>query len=605
MSQHHNQFLQLAVRAHQAGDFFQAKQFYQQQIQLNPRDFIAKQLLGGLYLSLNELPQAKVLLEESLKISPKQAQVRNNLGLCLEKMSDDNAAKKCYEKALKLQPDFIEPAKNLIKLFLRTGEFKLALDLALEKHSQTPDDIVFMRLLAKSAQNTGDYDLSLSTHVKILKQLPNDVSSRHNYAVVLRMAGRSKEALEIYLALLAEEVKNYQLFHNTANAHSDLGELENAVAMYQRAIELNPLYVDSHINLNDLLWELGNKDEFALSFKSALSQHTSFPLFYSYMDALIRAKRFDTLEAELIESHQEYRNCADFYYCQAKIAEHFGRFESAIEFLRQAAEQKGANSKHFIELAVQLIEQNMPGEAIKYLNKVLSVDPYEQLALAYLGVAWRMLGDPKEKKLNDYQNMVREYHIEGIEGFSSIEEFCVQLETYLTDLHVSEHHPLKQTVREGTQTMGNLFTDDNPLIQSVLLKIKECVEDYGRKVGVRSTSGKLTPVTEFEFTGSWSIRMNKNGFHTMHVHPKGWLSSCFYVQLPSQVETSEKREGWIKFGEPNLTRAGVLAAEKYVKPAIGKLVLFPSYMWHGTIPFDSDEHRTTIAFDVTAKKKGK
>jgi len=31
------------------------------------------------------------------------------------------------------------------------------------------------------------------------------------------------------------------------------------------------------------------------------------------------------------------------------------------------------------------------------------------------------------------------------------------------------------------------------------------------------------------------------------------------------------------------------------------LVLFPSYMWHGTIPFHDAQARTTIAFDVVPK----
>jgi hypothetical protein len=30
----------------------------------------------------------------------------------------------------------------------------------------------------------------------------------------------------------------------------------------------------------------------------------------------------------------------------------------------------------------------------------------------------------------------------------------------------------------------------------------------------------------------------------------------------------------------------------------GRLVLFPSYMWHGTVPFLSPTARTTIAFDA-------
>ena len=36
-------------------------------------------------------------------------------------------------------------------------------------------------------------------------------------------------------------------------------------------------------------------------------------------------------------------------------------------------------------------------------------------------------------------------------------------------------------------------------------------------------------------------------------------------------------------------------------PEPGLLVLFPSYMWHGTVPFHDTAARTTIAFDVIPK----
>ena len=41
-----------------------------------------------------------------------------------------------------------------------------------------------------------------------------------------------------------------------------------------------------------------------------------------------------------------------------------------------------------------------------------------------------------------------------------------------------------------------------------------------------------------------------------------------------------------------------LAAEFSVRPEVGQLVLFPSYFWHGTLPFHSAQPRLTVAFDV-------
>ena len=41
-----------------------------------------------------------------------------------------------------------------------------------------------------------------------------------------------------------------------------------------------------------------------------------------------------------------------------------------------------------------------------------------------------------------------------------------------------------------------------------------------------------------------------------------------------------------------------------IQPKPGRLVLFPSYMWHGTIPFQQNAVRTTIAFDVVPNGGG-
>jgi len=78
------------------------------------------------------------------------------------------------------------------------------------------------------------------------------------------------------------------------------------------------------------------------------------------------------------------------------------------------------------------------------------------------------------------------------------------------------------------------------------------------------------------------------------VHPQGWLSSACYVET---VE-GPAREGWIKFGQPGVRTLPALKAEHFVKPEPGMLVMFPSYMWHGTVPFSGDRSRLTLAFDL-------
>ena len=56
-----------------------------------------------------------------------------------------------------------------------------------------------------------------------------------------------------------------------------------------------------------------------------------------------------------------------------------------------------------------------------------------------------------------------------------------------------------------------------------------------------------------------------------------------------------ERQGWIKFGEPAFELALKDPIRRAIQPVPGRLVLFPSYMWHGTVPFRDAQARTTIA----------
>ena len=44
------------------------------------------------------------------------------------------------------------------------------------------------------------------------------------------------------------------------------------------------------------------------------------------------------------------------------------------------------------------------------------------------------------------------------------------------------------------------------------------------------------------------------------------------------------------------------AEVRLIKPVEGLMVLFPSYFYHRTLPFESDEVRISIAFDVLARE---
>ena len=75
------------------------------------------------------------------------------------------------------------------------------------------------------------------------------------------------------------------------------------------------------------------------------------------------------------------------------------------------------------------------------------------------------------------------------------------------------------------------------------------------------------------------------------------MSSVYYVDVPAEVADEQAMSGWLKFGEPRYP-SPIMKPERYLQPRAGRLVLFPSYFWHGTNPIHGSQPRTTIAFDA-------
>ena len=209
------------------------------------------------------------------------------------------------------------------------------------------------------------------------------------------------------------------------------------------------------------------------------------------------------------------------------------------------------------------------------------------------------MGDARAAHINDYDRFVKHYEIPTPEGYRDIRAFNEALGRALDSLHQSQVHPLNQTLRGGTQTYGNLFARGIREVQEARDSIEHCVRQYIEELDDDSEHPFLSRKSErFRFSGSWSCRLGQQGFHTNHIHPEGWISSAYYVTLPDVVHNSGAHDGWIKFGDTDLSLGNVERIGKIVQPQAGLLVLFPSYMYHGTIPFSSNEVRTTIAFDV-------
>jgi uncharacterized protein (TIGR02466 family) len=95
----------------------------------------------------------------------------------------------------------------------------------------------------------------------------------------------------------------------------------------------------------------------------------------------------------------------------------------------------------------------------------------------------------------------------------------------------------------------------------------------------------------------WFNRLLSGGYQTDHIHTSGWLSGVLYVQIP---ENLNHEEGSIEFSLRGYNYP-ILDKNYPIKryyPKNGYLILFPSSLFHRTIPFISDQERICISFEL-------
>jgi hypothetical protein len=94
---------------------------------------------------------------------------------------------------------------------------------------------------------------------------------------------------------------------------------------------------------------------------------------------------------------------------------------------------------------------------------------------------------------------------------------------------------------------------------------------------------------------AWALVFRAAGHQVLHHHPEPWLTGVFYVNAPP----GSPRPGAIRIGGlPEWVGIDPPWPLVTIEPEPGRLILFPSFVPHETVPTGSDEERISIAFDV-------
>ncbi len=448
---------------------------------------------------------------------------------------------------------------------------------------------------AAALKAAGKLDEAIDVQRRIVALTPKSAVAEHNLAGALGTAGRWREAETHIRRAFAKGIDAPESWLVLARCAQSLSRFDEAEAAFVEAIRRRPTLCDAHKELAQLRWMRTADVHVALAeLDKAIAATPDSGLIVVKARVLQYAGDVQGAFAFLSFAAEREPNDLAIVATAAQMASELGDAAAAVSFAERAAQLAPLEPVVKVTLICALLLTGDAARAAVLCEELRRRAPNDQHAIALQATAWRMLGDPRYRTLYDYGNLVSASLIDTPNGWADLNAYLTDLAPALKQAHAFTTHPFHQSVRHGSQA-PDILHNDHPAIRALPSALAGPIKRHIAKLGRADNPVSARNRGGYAYQGMWSIRLRAGGFHIDHVHPQGWLSSACYIEVPAHLSG---KEGWLKFGEPGIRTTPALAAEHFVEPAPGKLVLFPSYMWHGTVPFADDATRLTIAFDL-------
>ena len=368
-----------------------------------------------------------------------------------------------------------------------------------------------------------------------------------------------------------------------------------------------------------------------------------------------RKGNFEDCEKLLTEGLKKYPNDLDLLINLAVVSRELLKVEKAKEVLREALNIDIDNPIAHNNIANIYASEGKSKKAISHYKKSLEINPKDESTIRNLGMLYQSIKNYDEaihtyklSKENNFVGRILEclFFQENYKSFwdflyknkshnktdikaaaisayaanqldhedpypfcpnpldfiykSSINLFDQSnLEIFLKlkeNIKKSKDFRRQELLNNGLQTGGNFLSQDLPFINQTKDMIEAMILDYYKKFN-NSSCDLIKRWPEKSQLYAWAISISRNGNLNLHNHTTGWLSGSFYIAMP---KINSKNEGAIVFsirgmGYPILDESKINDKIYNVKP--GDILMFPSNLFHGTLPFSSEESRVSFAFD--------
>ena len=246
------------------------------------------------------------------------------------------------------------------------------------------------------------------------------------------------------------------------------------------------------------------------------------------------------------------------------------------------------------------LKRGRPEVAAAALASAIEFAPDDQDAIAQRGVALALSGAADADAWLGLDRFLTAQTLPAPAPFRDLAEFNAALAADIRRHSRLRFEPVGLAARGGYLT-DDLLADPTPAINGFERALRTAVSAYIAALAPDPAHPFLRALPARWSLNLWATRVAAQGRIDTHLHAGSWLSGAYYVELPPALGSGADSAGWIEFGQPHrglpqLDDSRLLR----VRPLEGVLLLFPSYVYHRTLPFEGAGERISISFDLAA-----
>lgn len=402
--------LDRAVAAHQAGEFNEARTWYEKLLDCDPENPDALYLLGGIYYQNNNPGLAAELITRAIQSAPDRDYFYSHLGLALNAMGNVDDAMDAFHAALAINPEnpetynmmgkvlrgkgktvesidafrraveldseYIEACHNLGGALLKQNRAEEAISVFKRLLDQKPDMVATLNRLGKALLFLNRIPEAIDVFKNCIGKDPENAQAYQNLGAAFESAGKQKEAADAFQKAILFSGDSAEAYHRFGNYLLARKKMAQAIGEFEKAIKKRPDFAEAYNSLGIALKSDGRLDDAIEAYKKAIEIDPKYPQTFNNLAVALSAagKNQEAFEAYRMAISLEPNNPHVFQNVGILLKAQ-GKLQEALIAFQQAATLFPEYADAYHNMGSTLIEMGKSDQALLALQKAKLLDP--------------------------------------------------------------------------------------------------------------------------------------------------------------------------------------------------------------------------------------